>query len=150
NGAAPATSIANGIQLYAADDAGDTDGDGNTNSELWVRDEAGNATVLSPHDFELIPGGKSEELAWAFYSKREGKSINVDMAKLARTVEKLSAENLVYIKDEATGEVKIANLENELTKEQLVAKIKALEQRNIIQEKRLQQLEQQIQTLIND
>ena len=89
NGTPPGSSIANFIQLYAEDVS--------SSSELKVRDEAGNITVLSPHDFTGIPDGPSEDLAWAYSSQRDGQRINVDMLKLARTIEKLSGEQLVYI-----------------------------------------------------
>lgn len=89
NGTAPSTSPADGIQLYAEDVA--------SSSELKVRDEAGNTTVLSPHHFDQIPDGKSEEMAWSFYSERHGKYINVDMLKVVRMVESLTNEQLVFI-----------------------------------------------------
>jgi hypothetical protein len=88
NGTPPGSSIANFIQLYAEDVS--------SSSELKVRDEAGNITVLSPHNFDLIPGGPSEDLAWAYHSERNGQCINVDMLKMARAIEKLSGEKLVY------------------------------------------------------
>lgn len=46
NGTAPTSSPADMIQLYAEDVAG--------SSELKVRDEAGNVTTLSPHNFTLF------------------------------------------------------------------------------------------------
>jgi len=88
NGTAPTGSITNGIILYAEDVS--------SSSELKVRDEAGNVTTLSPHNFSLIPDGPSEDMAWAYYSEKGGKRINVDMLKLARMVEKLTGEKLVY------------------------------------------------------
>ena len=88
NGTSPTSSPANGVQLYAQDVS--------SSSELRVRDEAGNVTTLSPHNFRLIPGGASEPLAWAYYGERDGVAINVDMLKLARWVEKLSGDKLVY------------------------------------------------------
>ena len=88
NGTAPTGSVTNGIILYAEDVS--------SSSELKVRDEAGNATTLSPHNFSLIPDGPSEDMAWAYYSEKGGKRINVDMLKLARMVEKLTGEKLVY------------------------------------------------------
>lgn len=88
NGTAPTSSPADMIQLYAEDVA--------ASSELKVRDEAGNVTTLSPHNFSLI-GRPSEEMAWAYYSERGSRRINVDMLNLARLVEKLSGEKLVYI-----------------------------------------------------
>lgn len=91
NGTAPAASVTDGILLYPEDVA--------SSSELKVRDEAGNITTLSPHNFTGIPGGRSEEMAWAYYSEKDGKYINVDMVKLVRMVEKLTGEKLVYVGD---------------------------------------------------
>jgi hypothetical protein len=89
NGTVPSASITDGVLLYSEDVA--------ASAELKTRDEAGNVTVLSPHNFSGIPQGKSEEMAWAFYSERDGKYINVDMLKLARIVENITGEKLVYI-----------------------------------------------------
>jgi hypothetical protein len=91
--AVPTVSITNGVILYAQD----VDPGTGASSELKVRDEAGNITTLSPHNFSLIPSGPSEELAWSYYSEKKGKKINVDMLKLARLVESLTDEQLVYI-----------------------------------------------------
>jgi hypothetical protein len=88
NGVAPVASPANAVQLYAQDVSG--------SSELRVRDEAGNVTTLSPHNFSLVPGGASEELAWSYYSERAGRAVNVDMLRVVRLVEALSGETLVY------------------------------------------------------
>jgi len=90
NGTAPSLSTANGILLYAEDVS--------SSSELKVRDEAGNVTTLSPHNFSGC-GGPSEEMAWSYYSERNGKFVNIDMMKLARLLEKLTGEKLVYIGD---------------------------------------------------
>jgi len=79
-----------GVALYAQDVS--------SSSELKVKDEAGNVTTLSPHNFSLL-GKPSEDMAWAYYSESEDKKINVDMLKLARLVESLSGEKLVYIED---------------------------------------------------
>ncbi len=88
NGQAPSASVTNGIVLYAEDVS--------ASSELKVRDEAGNVTTLSPHNFELIPEGPSEDMAWSYYSEKDGKRINVDMLKAIRVLEKMSGEQLVY------------------------------------------------------
>ncbi|XLQ19940.1 MAG: SPRY domain-containing protein [Candidatus Moraniibacteriota bacterium] len=96
NSIAPTTSIVNGIQLFAVDQSG--------SHELRVRDEAGNTTTLSPHNFSTIPGGESEELAWSYYSEKDNKSINVDMTKTVRLIEKLTGQQLIYITDITTGQ----------------------------------------------
>ena len=82
------TSPANAVQLFAQDEA--------NSAELRVRDEAGNITTLSPHNFSLM-GEASEPMAWSFYSENDQGSINVDMLKTIRLVEELSGEKLVYI-----------------------------------------------------
>jgi len=88
NGTAPTGSVTNGVVLYSEDVS--------ASAELKVRDEAGNITTLSPHNFSLIPEGPSEEMAWGYYGEKNGKKINVDMLKLARMVERLAGEKLVY------------------------------------------------------
>ena len=89
--------------------------------ELYARDSAGNNNLISPHNFEYIPGGASENHAWAFLNKKTSSNIsttkdkdgedvkiidtteakdftyvNVDMMKVVREVEKLTATKLVY------------------------------------------------------
>lgn len=95
NGTAPTSSATDGVLLYAQDVS--------ASSELKVRDEAGNITTLSPHNFSFTP--KSEEMAWSFYSEHQKRDriINVDMLKFVRLVEKMSGEKLVYIADLESG-----------------------------------------------
>lgn len=81
-GTAPTASVTNGIRLYAEDVS--------SSAELKVRDEAGNITTLSPHNFKYIPGGPSEKLAWSFYSEKDGRYITADMALALRTIEQLT------------------------------------------------------------
>ncbi len=88
NGTAPTGSVADGVVLYAEDVS--------SSSELKVRDEAGNVTTLSPHNFNLIPEGPSEDMAWSYYSEKDGKRINVDMLKAVRLLEQLTGEQLVF------------------------------------------------------
>jgi len=88
NGTAPTGSLTDGVILYAEDVT--------SSSELKVRDEAGNITTLSPHNFDLIPQGPSEDMAWSYYSEKDGKRINVDMLKAVRVLERLSGEQLVF------------------------------------------------------
>jgi hypothetical protein len=76
----------------------------NDGGEMKVLDELGNTTTISPHNFELIPEGASEDMAFAYHSTKhtpEGKlkKVNVDMMKLARLVEQLTGEKLVYIEE---------------------------------------------------
>lgn len=92
NGTIPTASIANGVLLYAQDVS--------VSSELKVRDEAGNITTLSPHNFSLT--SKSEPMAWSYYSENQhvGQKINVDMLKAVRLIEEISGEKLVYLSNE--------------------------------------------------
>ena len=89
NGTVPTGSVTDGCVLYTEDVS--------SSSELKVRDEAGNVTTLSPHNFDLIPEGPSEEMAWSYYSERDGKRINVDMLKAIRLLEQLTGEKLVHM-----------------------------------------------------
>jgi len=89
NGTSPTGSVTDGVVLYAEDVS--------SSSELKVRDEAGNITTLSPHNFDLIPEGASEDMAWSYYSERDGKRINVDMLKAIRLLEQISGEKLVHM-----------------------------------------------------
>jgi len=88
NGTAPASSVTNGVQLYAEDVS--------TSSELKVRDEAGNVTTLSPHNFSVAE--RSDPMAWAYYSKNAfvGKEINVDMMAVIKAVEQLSGQSFIH------------------------------------------------------
>lgn len=91
NGTAPTASISDGVLVYSEDE--------NSSSELKVRDEIGNITTLSPHNFSIT--NKSEPMAWSYYSENEniGKRINVDMLKAIRLIESLTGEELVYIEN---------------------------------------------------
>jgi len=78
-------------------------------SELRVRDEAGNVTTLSPHNFKNIPKEisdknkqNSDDLAWTYHSEKDGKEITVDMFRSIQLLEKLTDEKLIYTNDEAT------------------------------------------------
>lgn len=145
NGTAPSGSIANGIQFYAEDVS--------SSSELRVRDEAGNVTTLSPHNFSLIPNGASEKLAWSMYSENHaiGTAINVDMLRLVTLVEQLSGENLIYTakldnKEEDGSFEKINSIEeieNSLSEQVEQQKLLLEEQQKLIEEltKRLETLE---------
>ena len=91
NGTIPAASVSNGVVLYAQDVS---------TSELKVRDEAGNITVLSPHNFDLI-GERSEPMAWSYASKNAftGKEVAVDMMRVIRALEKLTGEKYIKMRD---------------------------------------------------
>jgi len=91
NGTIPIFSITDGVLLYSQDVS--------SSSELKVRDEAGNITTLSPHNFSMTH--KSEPMAWSYYSENAevGKKINVDMLKTVRLIEKITGDKLVYVNE---------------------------------------------------
>lgn len=101
NGTAPSTSIANGIQLFAVP----IDTGGGPSSELQVRDEAGNVTTLSPHNFSVINDLPRESLDWAYYSENGDSVVNVNMAEVVRVVEQLSNQQLLFTQDKNTQEL---------------------------------------------
>ena len=93
NGTAPTSSPANMVQLYAEDVSG--------SSELKVRDEAGNVTTLSPHNFTLFKPKKDYFLPWSYYSKNDylGREINVDMYGAIKAVEELTGKKFIYTRE---------------------------------------------------
>ena len=135
------TPITNGIVLYAEDIIG--------SSELKVMDEAGNATTLSPHNFSGIPNGKSEDMAWAMYSENKilGKSINVDMLKTIRLVEKMSGEKLVYINSFEEDQIK--QIAKDKEENELGIEPSLLERMNALSEQ-LEALQNENQELMNE
>ncbi len=111
----------------------------NQSGEIRVKDESNNITVISPHNFNLIPEGRSEDLAWAYYSERNGKTINVDMAKTVRLVEQLSGESLIYIKDDNSNEIQLKQIET--------SSIKSLQTKINEQDKIIEQQQKEINDL---
>lgn len=93
NGTIPASSPTDRIQLYAEDVS--------SSSELKVRDEAGNITTLSPHNFSLFKPDPNYEYPWSFYAKNSylGKEINVDMYGAIKAIEELTGKKFIYTKD---------------------------------------------------
>ncbi len=134
NGTIPTASITNGILLYTEDVS--------SSSELRVRDEAGNTTTLSPHNFSLTE--KSEDMAWSYYSENSetGKVINVDMLRVIRLLEKISGEKLVYINklDNGTADNETSDIATGIVNQQQ-EEINELKHQNKLLKERLKQLE---------
>jgi hypothetical protein len=88
--AAPGSSPPDMVQLFAEDILG--------SSELRVRDEAGNVTTLSPHNYTLFTPDASYLNPWSYYSKNEvlNREINVDMYGAIRQIELLSGKRFIY------------------------------------------------------
>lgn len=93
NGTPPSSSMTDGVILYAENVA--------ASSELKVRDEAGNVTTLSPHNFTLFQPDIREPIPWSYYSRNTflGKEINVDMAAVVRAVEELTGKTFIHVRD---------------------------------------------------
>ena len=74
--------VANRASIYAKDVS--------TSAELFVRDEAGNVTQISPHNTE----GE-----WTYYSENNitGKRFKVNMEKMIRRLEQITGENFIEI-----------------------------------------------------
>ena len=89
--AVPSSSVTDGVILYAEDVS--------SSSELKVRDEAGNVTTLSPHNFSMTE--RSDPMAWSHYGKNPfvGKEINVDMLAVVKAVEQLSGQTFIQERD---------------------------------------------------
>jgi hypothetical protein len=108
----------------------------NRGGELYAIDSSHNNTQLTPHNWTLIDDGPSEELAWTYWSQRPSpdnpdqlQGINVDMAKVARKVEDLIGEKLVYTEnsnmDDHTHQNIISDIQSTLA--DLTTRIEALE-----------------------
>ena len=76
------TGVTNKAHIYAKDDS--------SSAEVFVRDEAGNVTKISPHN---------DEGEWEYYSRntKTGKTVRVNMEEMIRDIEKLTGKS--YIKN---------------------------------------------------
>ena len=74
------TNLANHSWIYALDDS--------ASSEVYVKDEAGNATKISPHN---------KEGEWEYYSKnsKTGKTVRVNMERMIKKLEELTGETFI-------------------------------------------------------
>ena len=81
-GSDPAT-VSNTAHIYAKDES--------ASAEVFVQDEAGNVTKISPHNAE----GE-----WEYYSRntRTGKTVRINMEQMIRDLEQLTGKT--YIKDQ--------------------------------------------------
>jgi len=75
--------VANNAHIYAKDDT--------SSAEVYVRDEAGNVTKLSPHN---------KQGEWEYFSRntKTGKTVRVNMEEMIKDIEKLTGKK--YIKEE--------------------------------------------------
>jgi|GEM_PF-4541129 len=94
----PSSNPTDAIILFAKDY---DDGDGTASSELFVRDEDGNETNLSPHAFELYQPDSTDPFPWTYHSTNYliGKKINVDMSGAIRELERLTGKKFIHVED---------------------------------------------------
>jgi hypothetical protein len=71
---------ANYAHIYAKDDS--------ASAEVYVRDEAGNVTKISPHN---------EKGEWEYFSRnvKTGKTVRVNMEEMVRDIEKLTGKTYI-------------------------------------------------------
>ena len=81
-GSDPST-VADKAHIYAKDES--------SSAEVFVRDEAGNVTKISPHN---------DQGEWEYYSKnvKTGKTVRINMEEMIRDIEKLTGKS--YIKND--------------------------------------------------
>ena len=77
------STVTDSAHIYAKDDS--------SSAEVFVQDEAGNVTKISPHN---------EKGEWEYFSRntRTGKTVRVNMEEMIRDIEKLTGKR--YIKEE--------------------------------------------------
>jgi hypothetical protein len=77
------TTVVDKAHIYAKDEA--------ASAEVFVRDEAGNVTKISPHN---------EQGEWEYYSRnvKTGKTVRINMEEMIRDIEKLTGK--IYIKND--------------------------------------------------
>tara|TARA_R110000824_G_scaffold253351_3_gene442255 strand:- start:1423 stop:3405 length:1983 start_codon:yes stop_codon:yes gene_type:complete len=107
----PSSSVANGVKLYSEDVNQDPGSGAADYAELKVRDEIGNITTLSPHNFSVTE--RSDPMAWSHYGKNPfvGKEINVDMLAVIKAVEQLSGQSFIQERDLDPSECRDWNTE---------------------------------------
>ena len=77
------STVTDSAHIYAKDDS--------SSAEVFVQDEAGNVTKISPHN---------EKGEWEYFSRntKTGKTVRVNMEEMIRDIEKLTGKS--YIKDQ--------------------------------------------------
>ena len=93
NGTAPTGSVTDGVVLFSEDVS--------ASAELKVRDEAGNETTLSPHNFSLFEPSADDPLPWSYYSRNSalGLEANVDMSGAIRDLEQVTGKRYIHIQE---------------------------------------------------
>ena len=89
DGTAPAGGVSGQVSLYSA------------SGELYAFDSSGNATLLSPHRFDLFDPDPSYDLPFSYYSENRfiGKKVNVDMYGAIKAIEQLTGKQFIFVED---------------------------------------------------
>jgi len=101
NGTAPTASVTDGIRIYSEDVS--------TSAEARVRDEAGNVTTFSPHNFTLFqPSQTDPAIPFSYYSKNVyiGKEMSVDWLGVIRELERLSGKTFIALQNLPANEIR--------------------------------------------
>ena len=116
NGTVPSSLDSRTSGLYSKDVSGTV--------ELFGIDAGGTSNQLTPHNFELFEPDPSEPYPWSYYARNPylGIEIACDMTKLARLVEQLTGETLIYTRpiprqswwDDREAHAEQMRLENEI------------------------------------
>jgi len=77
------STVANSAHIYSKDDS--------SSAEVFVRDEAGNVTKISPHN---------SQGEWEYYSRnvKTGKTVRINMEDMIRDIEKLTGKTYINTK----------------------------------------------------
>ena len=94
-------------------------------AEMYVQDETGAETLLSPHNFEMFTPDASYTQPWVYRSKNAyiGKELTVDMFGLVQAVEELTGKTLIHERDLPDDQVKDWYVEQGKTQAQRAADI---------------------------
>ena len=108
--------------LYADDVA--------TTTELFAIDEAGNATQISPHGFELFTPAAEEVYPHSYSSKNAylGVEINIDMIGAIRAIEELTGRQFIHTRELPASERRDWKTDQDVHYTQAAAAVDAWEQ----------------------
>jgi|GEM_PF-5011481 len=134
NGTEPVGGVDGQVSLFSKDVS--------NSAELFVMDEAGNKTQLSPHPTDFLDTLPVEDrpFPWAYRAENEylGKRINVDLAGLVAEVEKLTGKKFMFVEDierrDWDEDQEAQRLAREEERQRVFAQITDLEQRIALEE----------------
>jgi len=134
NGTEPVGGVDGQVSLFSKDVT--------ASAELFVMDEAGNKTQLSPHPTDFLDTLPVEDrpFPWAYRAENEylGKRINVDLAGLVAAVEKLTGKKFMFVEDiekrDWDADQEVQRLAREEKRQRAFTQIADLEQKIALEE----------------